>query len=128
MYHHHLDKSNELVVLDVLLLNLFLKVQKLAERTAEMHIALGSEFEETAFTPTHFNGDYTVWLKNRLTYMFQNRLNMTENNLHKLEGLSLELAQSFLDNKKEREMFQVTLLPKALSPKTLSPSSPHAKI
>ncbi|MCH2194308.1 phosphotransferase [Kordia sp.] len=86
-------------IIDWVGLNLFLKVQKLAERTAEMHIALGSEFEETAFTPTHFNGDYTVWLKNRLLYQFQNRLNTVENNLHKLEGLSLELANEFLDNK-----------------------------
>lgn len=86
-------------IIDWVGLNLFLKVQKLAERTAEMHIALGSEFEETAFTPTHFNGDYTVWLKNRLLYQFQNRLNTVENNLHKLEGLSLELAHEFLDNK-----------------------------
>ena len=44
-------------------LNLFTKTQTLAKRTAEMHIALGSEFEETAFTPAHFNDDYTVWLK-----------------------------------------------------------------
>jgi len=80
-------------------LNLFLKVQTLAKRTAEMHIALGSEFEETAFTPTHFNDDYTVWLKNRLLYQFQNRLNTIENNLHKLEGLALTLAKDFLSNK-----------------------------
>lgn len=80
-------------------LNLFTKVQKLAKRTAEMHIALGSEFEETAFTPTHFNGDYTVWLKNRLIHQFQNRLNTIENNLHKLDGLALELAHDFLDKK-----------------------------
>ena len=46
-------------------LNLFSKIKTLAKRTAEMHIALGSEFEETAFTPAHFNDDYTVWLKNR---------------------------------------------------------------
>jgi len=38
-------------------LSIFLRLQKLAERTAEMHIALGSEFEDTAFTPEHFNGD-----------------------------------------------------------------------
>ncbi len=80
-------------------LNLFLKVQTLAKRTAEMHIALGSEFEDTAFTPSHFNGDYEVWLKNRLLYQFQNRLNTVENNLHKLEGLALELAQEFLNKK-----------------------------
>lgn len=80
-------------------LNLFIKTQTLARRTAEMHIALGSEFEETAFTPTHFNDDYTVWLKNRMVYQFQNRLNLIENNLHQLDGLALELANEFLDKK-----------------------------
>jgi maltokinase len=82
-------------------LNLIHKVNLLAQRTAEMHIALGSEFEETAFTPARFNGDYTVWLKNRLTYQFQNRLNLTENNLHKLEGYALQLAKEFLEKKNE---------------------------
>ncbi len=82
-------------------LNIFLKLQTLAKRTAEMHIALGSEFSDTAFTPTHFNGDYEVWLKNRLLYQFQNRLNIVENNIHRLEGLSLELAKEFLERKNE---------------------------
>ena len=80
-------------------LNLFLQVKTLAKRTAEMHIALGSEFEETAFTPAHYNGDYTVWLKNKVVYQFQNRLNTTENNLHKLNGLAIQLAKEFLDKK-----------------------------
>ncbi len=88
-------------IIDWVGLHLLNKVKVLAKRTAEMHIALGSEFEETAFTPTRFNGDYTVWLKNRLTYQFQNRLNLAENNLHKLEGYSLELAKEFLDSKNE---------------------------
>lgn len=86
-------------IIDWVGLNLFTKIQKLAIRTAEMHIALGSEFEETAFTPTRFNGDYTVWLKNRLIYQFQNRLNTIENNLHKLDGLALNLAHEFLNKK-----------------------------
>ncbi|HMC00887.1 MAG TPA: hypothetical protein VKN14_07625 [Flavobacteriaceae bacterium] len=86
-------------IIDWVGLNMFLKVQTLARRTAEMHIALGSEFEDTSFTPTHFNGDYTVWLKNRMLYQFQNRLNTIENNLHKLDGLALELAHEFLDKK-----------------------------
>ena len=80
-------------------LNVFLKIQGLAQRTAEMHIALGSEFEDTSFTPARFNGDYEVWLKNRLLYQFQNRLNTVENNLHKLEGLTLDLAKQFLERK-----------------------------
>lgn len=82
-------------------LSIFLTLQKMAQRTAEMHIALGSEFEDTAFTPSHFNGDYEVWLKNRLIYMFQNRINTVENNLDRLEGKTLELAQEFLERKNE---------------------------
>ena len=82
-------------------LNVFLKLQILAKRTAEMHIALGSEHGDTAFTPTHFNGDYEVWLKNRLLYQFQNRLNIVENNMHRLEGLSLDLGKEFLERKNE---------------------------
>jgi maltose alpha-D-glucosyltransferase/alpha-amylase len=82
-------------------LNIFLKLQVLAKRTAEMHIALGSEFGDTAFTPTHFNGDYEVWLKNRLLYQFQNRLNIVENNMHRLKGLSLDLGKEFLERKNE---------------------------
>ncbi|NNK82394.1 MAG: trehalose synthase, partial [Flavobacteriaceae bacterium] len=86
-------------IIDWVGLNLLLKIQKLSQRTAEMHIALGSEFEETAFTPARFNEDYTVWLKNRLLYQFQNRLNTIENNLNKLNGLALELANEFLEKK-----------------------------
>jgi trehalose synthase-fused probable maltokinase len=95
-------KINEIPpeIIDWVGLSLFLKIQTLAKRTAEMHIALGSDIHDTAFTPTTYNGDYTVWLKNRLLYQFQNRLNIIENSLHKLDGLALELAHQFLDNKK----------------------------
>jgi trehalose synthase-fused probable maltokinase len=101
-------KINEIPheIIDWAGLSIFLSIQTLATRTAEMHIALGSDIHETAFTPTTYNGDYTVWLKNRLTYQFQNRLNILENNLHKLDGLALELANQFLDHKKEiRKVF-----------------------
>jgi maltose alpha-D-glucosyltransferase/alpha-amylase len=86
-------------IIDWVGLNVFLKLKVLAKRTAEMHINLGSEFEDTSFTPTRFNGDYSVWLKNRMIYQFQNRLNIIENNLHKLEGYSLELAKELLSKK-----------------------------
>lgn len=88
-------------IIDWVGLDLFLKMQTLAKRTAEMHVALGSEFEDTGFTPARFNGDYEVWLKNRMLYQFQNRLNSIENNLHKLDGLALELAKEFLEKKNE---------------------------
>jgi maltose alpha-D-glucosyltransferase/alpha-amylase len=101
-------KINEIPheIIDWAGLSIFLRIHTLATRTAEMHIALGGDTHDTAFTPTTYNGDYTVWLKNRLTYQFQNRLNILENNLHKLDGLALELANQFLDNKKEiRKLF-----------------------
>ena len=79
----------------------FSKIERLAQRTAEMHVALGSDTRDTAFVPQNFNGDYEVWLKNRLIYQFQNRLNTIENNLHKLSGESMEMAQVFLSKKKE---------------------------
>ena len=95
-------KINEIPpeIIDWAGLSLFLRIQTLAKRTAEMHIALGSDIHDTAFTPTTYNGDYTVWLKNRLLYQFQNRLNIIENSLHKLDGMALELAHQFLENKK----------------------------
>lgn len=95
-------KINEIPpeIIDWVGLSLFLKIQTLAMRTAEMHIALGSDIHDTAFTPTTYNGDYTVWLKNRLLYQFQNRLNIIENSLHKLDGMALDLANQFLENKK----------------------------
>jgi len=79
----------------------FSKIEQLAKRTAEMHVALGSDSRDTAFVPDNFNGDYEVWLKNRLIYQFQNRLNTIENNFHKLSGESLEMAQEFLSRKQE---------------------------
>jgi maltose alpha-D-glucosyltransferase/alpha-amylase len=87
-------------IIDWVGLSLFLRLQTLAKRTAEMHIALGGDIHDTAFTPTTYNGDYTVWLKNRMLYQFQNRLNIIENSLHKLDGLALELAHQFMENKK----------------------------
>lgn len=80
---------------------LFEDVQKIALRTAEMHVSLGSERINVDFTPSSYSYDYTVWLKNRLMYMLDNRINLIENNLHQLEGLQLEYAMQLLDQKKE---------------------------
>jgi maltose alpha-D-glucosyltransferase/alpha-amylase len=86
--------------IDFVGLEFFLKVRLLAERTADLHIALGSNREETNFTSTTFNEDYSVWLKNRLIYQVQNRINAIENNLNKLEGEAKDLAEEFLAKKK----------------------------
>jgi maltose alpha-D-glucosyltransferase/alpha-amylase len=79
----------------------FEDIRTLAHRTAEMHVSLGTERINAEFTPSAYSYDYTVWLKNRLVYMLDNRINLLENNFHKLEGLALDLAQKLLSNKKE---------------------------
>jgi len=80
---------------------IFEDVGQLALRTAEMHISLGMERIIASFTPATYSYDYTVWLKNRLMYMLDNRVNLLENNIHKLDGLMLDMAKHLLDNKKE---------------------------
>jgi maltose alpha-D-glucosyltransferase/alpha-amylase len=82
-------------------LELLKRIRTLALRTAQFHVAIGGERNDLKFTADKYNGDYNVWLKNRLLYMFQNRLNTVENNLHKLGGEALELAQELLEHKNE---------------------------
>ncbi|MGB3592136.1 MAG: trehalose synthase [Nonlabens sp.] len=82
-------------------LDLLKRLRTLALRTAQFHVAIGKERNDLKFTAATYNGDYNVWLKNRLLYMFQNRLNTIENNMHKLKGESLELAQEMLERKNE---------------------------
>jgi len=94
-------KEVPMEIIDWTGLELLKKIRTLALRTAEFHVAIGGERNDLKFTATNYNNDYNVWLKNRLLYMFQNRLNTVENNLHKLKGESLELAQEMLERKNE---------------------------
>ncbi|QQS30143.1 MAG: trehalose synthase [Sphingobacteriales bacterium] len=81
----------ELIGFDVLK-----SIQLLSLRTAQMHIALSSDMQDVRFTPSDFNGDYTVWLKNRLLYQFDTRCTLVEQSLSRLSGLALEHAREFL--------------------------------
>ncbi len=76
-------------------------VQKIATRIAEMHIALFKNRYDTAFNPTSFNSDYSVWLKNRIIYQFTARHILVEQNIDKLKGLAQEYAQLFLNARDE---------------------------
>jgi len=85
---------------DLFRLDIVDRIDLLGQRTAEMHVALGAEHQDLAFTPSTYNSDFSVWLKNRLIYQFENRVNLLENTIFKLEGLSLQLAKEFLDSRK----------------------------
>lgn len=92
-----IDLSPETV--DLIGLDTFKSIEKLAQRTAEMHIALSSSRVNYDFLPRSFNADYAVWLKNRLMYQFDRRLDLVEKTIDKLEGLAKEYAQKFIDYK-----------------------------
>jgi len=76
-------------------------VEQMALRVAEMHIALFNNKVDTKFNPIAFNGDYTVWLKNRIIYQVNARFILVEENLHKLNGLAREYAEMFVDSREE---------------------------
>lgn len=75
------------------------KIELMAQRIGEMHVALFGNRIDTKFTPTSFNGDYTVWLKNRIIYQLNARFILVEENIEKLKGLAQEYAQMFIDNR-----------------------------
>lgn len=77
------------------------KVEKMALRVAEMHIALFKNKIDAKFFPIPFNGDYTVWLKNRIIYQLNARFILVEENLNKLDGLAKEYAEMFVSAREE---------------------------
>lgn len=75
------------------------KVERMALRIAEMHIALFDNKVDLKFNPIAFNGDYTVWLKNRIIYQVNARFILVEENIDKLTGMAREYAQTFLEGR-----------------------------
>jgi len=76
-------------------------IQKLAQRTAEMHLALFEKRHDTAFTPIAYSEDYKVWLLNRILYMLDHRITTMENVLNKMSPRAREFAEEFLERKAE---------------------------
>ena len=74
-------------------------VRKLAQRTAEMHLAIFKEKFTRRFVPKPFNTDYKAWLLNRLIYHVDHRYHLLENNMHKLKGDALAYAEEFMKYK-----------------------------
>lgn len=78
---------------------LFKDVRELAKVTAEMHIKASSDAVNKRFATQSYNSDYTVWLKNRMMYQFEARYALLERSRDKLEGLALDYADFFYQNK-----------------------------
>ncbi len=73
----------------------------MGKRTAQMHVALARDNGQVPFTPVAFNPDYSVWLKNKVSYLFDQRIGLLEKNITKLRSLAREYGQTFLDRRNE---------------------------
>jgi maltose alpha-D-glucosyltransferase/alpha-amylase len=99
LYEPHSIRELEPELVDLIGYDTLKSVEKLAQRTAEMHIAISSDRSNLIFMPVLYNQDYAVWLKNRLMYQFDRRIDLIEKNIEELEGLAKEYAIRFLENK-----------------------------
>ncbi len=76
-------------------------VEKLAQRTAEMHIAISADKSNYVFRPVLYNHDYVVWLKNRLIAQLNNRIDLIEKNLDDLDEHAKNYAISILEKRED---------------------------
>ncbi|MEM6268275.1 MAG: trehalose synthase [Bacteroidota bacterium] len=77
------------------------RTELLAQRTAELHLALFWERTETAFTSIPYSEDYKVWLLNRILYMLDHRITTMESILETLSPKARTYAEEFLARKSE---------------------------
>jgi len=75
------------------------KVKKLAVRTAELHLSLASDKTDRHFNPEAFTSDYTVWLLNRVMYMYDRRFHLLEQQVGELKGKARAYAQHLIEQK-----------------------------
>lgn len=79
--------------------NLLTAIKTMATRTAEMHIKSSGDRFNKLFTKENYNGDYSVWLKNRIIYQFEARYALLDKNYEQLQGLARDYADFFMANK-----------------------------
>lgn len=77
------------------------KLQLLAKRTAEMHLALFWDKTDLAFSPIPYSEDYKVWLLNRILYMLDHRITTMEAVMDSFSPKARAFAEEFLDRKVE---------------------------
>lgn len=88
-------------IVDLLSKDFAKAIVTMGKRTAQMHLAMAKDQGQISFTPVPFNPDYSVWLKNKVSYLFDQRIGLLEKNISKLRGLAKEYGQIFLDRRNE---------------------------
>ena len=77
------------------------RIQLLARRTAEMHLALFKDRSDHDFVPINYSEDYRAWLQNRILYLLDHRITTMESVLDTFEPKVRAFAEEFLSRKIE---------------------------
>jgi trehalose synthase-fused probable maltokinase len=93
---------------------LFDKVELLAARTAEMHLALYSPGSAEAFAPKNFDEQYRQFLGNRIKKLLESRYIMVLDSYTAMDAESQKLAWDFMEAKELIDEFLEEILKKDL--------------
>jgi maltose alpha-D-glucosyltransferase/alpha-amylase len=74
------------------------QVALLGKRTAEMHLALGSDSGDDAFKPVPFTDEYRNWLLTNFDSLLSRRMDLAKENYSSLDEKSKKLADYFLES------------------------------
>lgn len=77
------------------------RIQLLAKRTAEMHLALFLNRTDHNFVPIHYSEDYKAWLQNRILYLLDHRITTMESVMDSFNPQVKAFAEEFLARKVE---------------------------
>ncbi|OIN59500.1 putative maltokinase [Arsenicibacter rosenii] len=85
--------------------DVFDKVELLAKRTAEMHLALYAPDSDPAFAPEPFTEEYRNFLIHRFTDLLDRRYALLVDNYNKLDAIGQKLAWVFMEAREMIEAF-----------------------
>lgn len=93
----------------------FDQVELLAQRTAEMHLALYVPEADEKFAPEHFNDNYRQFIHKRLTGLLEKRYNLLIDNYTKItDPVTQKLAWDFMESKELIDEFTKEILTKKI--------------
>ena len=93
----------------------FDQVELLAQRTAEMHLALYAPEADEMFAPEHFDDDYRQFIHKRLTNLLEKRYNLLIDNYVKItDPVTQKLAWDFMESKELIDEFAKEILTKEI--------------
>lgn len=95
--------------------NVFDQVELLAQRTAEMHLALYAPEADEMFSPSSFNDDYRQFIHKRLSDLLERRYNLLIDNYTKItDPVTQKLAWDFMESKELIDEFAKQILTKSI--------------